>query len=406
MNLDVQTVITKEPLWTRNFVLAGLINAQMVVVFYLLIVVIGVYAVKELQSSTQAAGLISGIFVVGALLGRLFIGRVMNKLGTKNTLNLGLILYAIASLGYFFSGSENYLVALRFFHGIGLGVANTAVGTIIAQIIPSSRKGEGIGHYSMSTTIATAIGPFIGLSLLQHTNFTTIFLFCFALCIISLVTALFLKLPPESIHSSSNAHKAEKLPLFSLRSYLEPTALGIGVVIFIYALCYSSILSFIRFYAEEVNLTAAALYFFVVYSIAILLSRPFTGKWMDTYGENFLMYPCFFIFMAGLWLLSMATTMTMFLGAAFLIGLGFGNLQSISQAIAIKLSTRERMGFATATYFIFLDAGIGLGPFLLGGFVTSIGLSQLYLSLVGVVFISFILYYVVHGRKARLTSTD
>ena len=74
-------------------------------------------------------------------------------------------------------------------------MASTATGTIVAQIIPTTRKGEGIGYYSMSATLATAIGPFIGLYMSQHTSFEMIFSLCLALGIISLITAFFVNVP-------------------------------------------------------------------------------------------------------------------------------------------------------------------------------------------------------------------
>ena len=97
---------------------------------------------------------------------------------------------------FIFYAFRYHLPALaRLLHGITLGMASTATGTIVAQIIPKTRKGEGIGYYSMSATLATAIGPFIGLYMTQHTSFQMIFSFCLALGIISLITAFFVYVP-------------------------------------------------------------------------------------------------------------------------------------------------------------------------------------------------------------------
>ena len=109
--------------------------------------------------------------LLGLIFGRLFIGRVMDSIGLKRTLFIGLFMYILATALYFVHLGITFLLITRLVHGITLGIASTASGTIVAQIIPITRKGEGIGYYSMSSILATAIGPFIGLYMSQHTSY-------------------------------------------------------------------------------------------------------------------------------------------------------------------------------------------------------------------------------------------
>ena len=145
-------------LWTRNFILVSLMNFQLVLVFYLLVVVIVGYVVAELHASTAQAGLVSGLFIVGTLIGRLLVGKFLNRFGRKTTLIVGLSGFLIFSGLYFIHMSVGALLFVRFFHGFMMGVASTVLGTVIAQILPPKRRGEGIGYYSMSSTLGTAIG--------------------------------------------------------------------------------------------------------------------------------------------------------------------------------------------------------------------------------------------------------
>ena len=120
---------------------------------------------------------------------------------------------------------------------------------------------------------------------------------------------------------------------------------------------------------------------------------------MDEKGENYVMYPAFIILTVGLILLSSAhNSMTLLIAGAF-IGLGFGNIQSCTQAIAVKLSPTHRMGLATSTFFIFLDAGLGFGPYLLGLFIPIVSYSKLYFILGIIVLVSTSLYFLLHGKK-------
>ena len=388
-------------LWTKDFVIVSSINFFITLIFYLLMVTLAIYAVNELDASTSEAGLISGIFIIGTLIGRLFIGRFIDSIGRKKTLFIGLIFFTLTTLLYFVDLGIGFLLVNRLIHGMAMGMASTATGTIVAQIIPPTRKGEGIGYYSMSATLATAIGPFIGLFMAQHTSFQVIFSFCLALGVISLITAFFLYVPALKVTAKVTESKG-----FKLSNFIEPKALPISIITLLLAFCYSSVLSFISFYAIEIDLVNTASFFFVVYAVAVLLSRPFSGPLMDRKGSNFIMYPAFIIFGIGLLLLSMTTNSFTLLAAGFLIGLGFGNMQSSSQAIAVKLTPPHRMGMATSTFFIMLDAGLGFGPYILGFIIPITGYSTLYVILGVLVILTSVLYYFLHGKKERTARTN
>ncbi|MNN35296.1 major facilitator superfamily transporter [compost metagenome] len=113
-------------------------------------------------------------------------------------------------------------------------------------------------------------------------------------------------------------------------------------------------------------------------------------------------YPALVIFAIGMLLLSQTHSSIVFLTAAALIGLGYGNFQSCSQALAVRSIPRHRMGLANSTYFILLDLGLGLGPFALGYLVPGLGYRGLYLALVGVIVVGIAVYYVLHGRKDKV----
>lgn len=239
----------KPKLWTREFILISTVNFFLTLVFFLLIVTIAVYAVAEYDASTSEAGLVTGIAIIGTMTGRIIIGRLIEAIGRKRTLVIGLILFVLTTLLYFVNIGLGFLLVTRFLHGMTLGMASTAAGTIVAQIIPMTRKGEGIGYFSMSSTLATAVGPFIGLYMSQRTGFEMIFVLCVVLGVVSLVFALFTKVPPVDFSGKKDTTKG-----FKISAYLEPKALPIAIITLTAALCFSSILSFINFYAIEIDL--------------------------------------------------------------------------------------------------------------------------------------------------------
>ncbi|KAB2330463.1 MFS transporter [Cytobacillus depressus] len=389
---------TRDKLWTKDFILVSLVNFFLSLVFYLLIVTIGVYAVDKFSASTTQAGLIAGIYIIGTLLGRLIIGRFIEFLGRKRTLYMGLIFFTMVTLLYFVHYGVTFLLITRFLHGAAMGVASTAAGTIVTQVIPDERKGEGIGYYSMGAALATALGPFIGLYMSQYFNFQMIFILCLALGVISLAVSFSLYVP-----IMKGPQKTVDLKNFKISNFIELKALPIAVITFLSSFCYSGVLSYINFYAIEIDLVKAASFFFLVYSLAVLVSRPITGRLMDVKGANLVLYPAFFILGVGLLLLSFVEKSITLLAAGILIGLGFGNIQSCTQTIAVKLTPTERMGLATSTFFIFLEGGLGFGPYFLGYVIPITGYGILYAILGIAVLAISILYYFLHGKKEFTT---
>ena len=331
-------------------------------------------------------------------------GGYIDKYGKKRILFIGLILFTITTVLYFWANSLPLLLANRFLHGIGLGIASTATGTIVAQIIPAERRGEGVGYFSLSATLATAIGPFLGIYLKHNTSFPFIFGFCVLLGIISFLTVFLLNNHIIEMKQSTATVINNKKRL-SFSNFIEPKAIPIAVIVSLTALAYSSVLSFITFYSEEIRLVEAASFFFVVYAAAVLVSRPFTGRLFDLKGANVIMYPCLLIFSLGLLLLSLANNGFILLLAGAILGVGFGNVQSTTQAIAVKVTSPDRIGLATATFFIFLDAGFGIGPYILGMIIPLTGYRTLYLILSILVLALLALYYFMHGRKESLEVT-
>ncbi len=387
---------TREKLWTKDFIVMSVINFILMLIFYLLMVTMASFAVKEYHASVSQAGLISGIYIVGALIGRIITGRIIQRVGTKKILMIGLILFALTMSFYFIQAGITVLLMSRLVNGIAVGIASTATSTVVAQILPNTRRGEGIGYFSMSTTLGTAIGPFFGLMLSQHTTYFVIFSLCMFLAIIALVSAFFTKIP------KSEAPAVHEEKGFHFSQFIDRKALPIAIIMLLFALGYASLISYLNFFAEERDLVSASSFFFFVYAVAILLTRPFTGRIMDTKGANYIVYPCAIFFGVGLLLLSISHSTSLLLISGAIIGIGYGNISSTLQALAIKVTTFEKMGLATSTYFIGLDVGLGFGPYFLGFLIPSLGYSNLYVWL-GIFMIALmILYYFLHGKKDHL----
>ena len=397
INTELEAVTLKQSkLWTKDFIIMSSTSFFISLVYFLLMTTLAVYAIQQFSASESMAGLAASIFVIGAVFSRLFTGRYIEIIGRKKVLFTGLLLFLAATLLYFTITNMYLLLLVRFIHGAAFGISTTALATIVMDIIPTERRGEGTSYFSLNITLATSIGPFLGLYLSQHADFSMIFIVCTVLSMISVIISLFSKIP----RSAMTDDQRNSLKGFKLSSFLEKKAVPISLMITIMGFAYSGVLSFITAYATEINLIEAASFFFLVYSIVLLISRPFTGKLLDKKGDNFVIYPAIISLAIGLLILSQSYNSFTLLLASVFIALGFGTMQSCFQAIAIKESPQHRVGLATSTFLICMDLGVGIGPFLLGSIIPMFGFRGLYLTLAIVVFLSILLYFSLHGKKA------
>lgn len=391
----------KEKLWTKPFIYTSLVNFVLMLSMYLLLVTMAGYAIRTFAASTSVAGLVASIFIIGVLIGRLYAGKQIEQTGPKKMLIVGIIIFVIMSFFYFFNVGLYGLLAVRVIQGLGVGLATTATGTIVAQVIPPSRNGEGISYFSISVVLSTAIGPLIGIMLIDAFSYTSIFIFSTVVGTLSLVMAWTIQAPKVEREKADAADGTQGKKKLRFGDLFEPRAIPVSFATLVLALGYSGILSFITTYAEEIQLEKAGGMFFFVYAVVILFSRPFTGKLMDVRGANSVAYPAIILFALGMLLISQAESSLVFLISAVLIGLGYGNFQSCTQALAIKVTPIHRMGLANSTYFIFLDIALGFGPLLLGLIVPVFGFRGLYAILAGVILIGLYVYDLMHGRKDR-----
>lgn len=391
----------RSKLWTKDFCVVSLTNFFLYFIHYLLIACITVFTAEKFHASASMGGLAAGIFIIGMLFGRLYSGKYIEKLGRKKMLCIGIVFSLITILLYFAVTNLSLLLLIRFLHGIGFGIASTATGTIVANVIPDERRGEGTGYYALSTTLASAIGPFLGIFINQHYGFRTNFIICTVLIVISFFISMMLRVPKAAVnHVHANHVKG-----FKLSNFFEPKALPISVVSILIGVTYSSILSFLNTYAQQIHLVDVASFFFIVYAIATLVSRPFTGRLFDKKGENIVVYPALILFAIGFLVISQAHHGSMLLLSAVLIGVGYGSFIPSAQAIAVKVAPRERMGLATSTFFMFADFGAGFGPFIIGFLIPSLGFSNLYIVMAVIVLADMILYHFLHGRKKSNRTT-
>ena len=396
--MDSQINIQKEKLFNIGFITITTINFIVFLIYYCFVVITAKFATSELGANPAQAGFAAGIYIIGTLIARLYIGKKLELIGRKQMLRFGAIIYLITTIAYLISTNIIILDTVRFLNGFAYGTISTAANAIVTAYIPKSRNGEGINYYGLSTSLAAAIGPFIGILLLPIVGFKSVIILAIILSI--LVTVACFLFPVQNIELTDE-HR-ETLNSWALNTFIEYKVLFISIVAFLIGLSYSSVLGFLSIYADNLGLSNAGAFFFVVYALIITLTRPFAGQIFDAKGENAVMYPSFLFLAIGLLTLSYTTTSFMLLLSGALIGLGYGTFMSNGQAVCLKLVEPSKVSIALSTYFIGLDLGLGFGPYALGTVHSFLSYSGIYVLCAVLTVAVAILYAIFYkGKDAK-----
>ena len=396
--MDSQINIQKEKLFNTGFITITTINFIVFLIYYCFVVITAKFATSELGANPAQAGFAAGIYIIGTLIARLYIGKKLELIGRKQMLRFGAIIYLITTIAYLISTNIIILDTVRFLNGFAYGTISTAANAIVTAYIPKSRNGEGINYYGLSTSLAAAIGPFIGILLLPIVGFKSVIILAIVLSV--LVTVACYLFPVQNIELTDDHKKL--LNSWSLNTFIEYKVLFISIVAFLIGLSYSSVLGFLSIYADNLGLSTAGAFFFVVYALIITFTRPFAGQIFDAKGENAVMYPSFIFLAIGLLTLSYTTTSFMLLLSGALIGLGYGTFMSNGQAVCLKLVESSKVSIALSTYFIGLDLGLGFGPYALGTVHSFLSYSGIYILCAALTVAVAILYAIFYkGKDAK-----
>lgn len=370
------------------------------------------YCLITYQTDATTAGFAASVFIVGALFARFLGGGIIDFFGRKNCLLVGTLVMTLCAMLYVVQAGLTLLFAVRIIHGFAYGISQTAISSIATEAIPEQRKGEGVGYFMLSATFGSAVGPFLGTVVAEYLNYTVLFMICAVSIGFGFLLALAVHEPHQkasqnitSEHSegSSEAHAPGgiahlghrlKHARFSLSSFIEIRALPISCSVALALLAYGAVITYLDSFAAEQHMIQAASLFFVVYSIVMLLARPFTGRAFDRQGDFVVMTAGFCSFAVGMVCMGLAHNGLVLLVAACFLGFGVGTINPCGLTLAIQKSPSYRLTTANSTFSCVNDAAIGLAPALVGWTIPLIGYNGLFLALCAAVLMALALYVV------------
>jgi MFS family permease len=315
----------------------------------------------------------------------MFWGNLADRWLRQGVYLIGVALIAVLSPLFTVTVLLPVIIGLRFLQGVGFSGSSTAGAAMSADLIPASRRAEGVGYYTLANTIGMAFGPALGLGVLQSFGPAWLFATSVTSGAVAFGLGLFLRYERTRHHAASAVedevlspadpmaaepsstipvHAASPSPKKSNR-FVEPTVLPTSVVFLFVIIPYGAIMAFIAAYGLEQGVTQIGLYF-TVFAVALFGVRLVIGRISDKHGVTVAFVPAIIAMAAGLVVLWWADSLPVFLLSAVLFGLGFGIALPLLQATAYTFAPAERRGAASATFFATADIAYGVGAMLLG----------------------------------------
>lgn len=370
-----------DKVFTKNFILMFVSNLLICIGFYMLMPVLPVYAVHNLNISNDIVGLIVGVFAFSAVLVRPFAGILVDNIGRMAIYIPALIIFALCSLGYAFAASIIGLLLFRIFHGVAWSGVSTANSAIVADIVPISVRGQGMGYFGLSMTIAMALGPALGVYLIDKLSYFNIFIICSSISFTALFVSIFVR-PPK--------YEIKKIKL-SITSLFEKRVLGLSLIQYFYGFASSSVMTFAVLHGVDRNIAGIG-YYYLIFAIFVSIVRTFGGKILDKKGPALFLYSGHLIYMLGCFLLAFSYSSVPFLISAALTGFGAGLIMPTLMMMMVNLVTPNRRGAASATVLSAMDIGVGTGAISMGYVAHIFGYDGMYI-FAAIVFIIPLLWF-------------
>ena len=364
-----------DKLWNRNYCKVMAANFTLFFAFYVLTPLLPLYLSEHFGATKDVIGLVLSGYTITALLVRPFSGYVVDSFPRKTVLMLSFGVFAMFFAGYLAASTLLLFTIVRTLHGGPFGALTVANSTVAIDVLPSSRRTEGIGYYGLSNNLAMAIAPTIGIFIYQLTNS---FEFLFWLALIVATTGWLIDSTVKLKPRDSSQARISRLSLdrfFLTRGWL----LGLNMVAFGFS--FGVLSNYLAIYGKEVmGITGGTGTYFMLCSVGLILSRlqgskalrdgrvthnAATGMVISLVGYTI------FIFMPTLFVSNHTAIMIGYYGSALLIGLGNGHMWPAFQNMTINVATNKQRGTANSTILISWDIGMGLG-ILAGGIVAEL----------------------------------
>ena len=399
--------VTQDRLFTRDYIFVCIAAFMMSFSFFILVPTLPMYLKDTFGISPALVGVVLSCYVIAVLSIRPMTGFIADTLPRKRVYIVSYAIFVTSFLGYFFITKTLALfILLRVLHGFSFGMLTTAGNTLVIDVMPSSRRGEGLGYYGVTNNLAMAFGPMVGLFVISSGNYTLLFLTSLVTGSIGLVLGALVRAPRKMLEKTEFKLSAD--------SFFLKEGIRACFAFFLLAIPYGMTTSYMALYAAASGITHNAGLFFTVMAAGLITSRLNSGKRVDRgfVTETIIVGICIALvggfgeaILSTISAWNIAAGYATYFLTAFLFGYGYGTMFPAYNTLFINLAPNSRRATANATYLTGWDVGIGSGM-LLGGYISEYGYLYCYMLGAVLIFVALLFFkYIVtphfHTHKLR-----
>ncbi len=339
--------------WNRDFLLslASYFFLFMAVsLFFLLPVVLEKFGPRQ-----SRIGLIMGIHSVVAIAVRPFFGRLIDVRGGRRIALLGMFIFIFAVPFFHFVNDAGWLpFLLRALTGLGWGISMTATIALCSDLAPADRLARSMGVIGVAGLVANALGPLLAEELIRRGgaaalyNVSLVFLLAALGCVMAARQA-----PKPECGDGSGGLKALKLVPWALAAIVGSVPVFHGAI-------RGAMIYFIAVFGNSIGIGRIGP-FFVVFSLAAILTRFRLSDLSDRFGRKTIILPAALIIVGNLFVIAQVRSFPLLIVTGFVGGLGQGLIFPALSTYIIDFLGRENKGLAISLYNSLFDVGMGLG---------------------------------------------
>ena len=344
--------MAKDKLVSPSFCYILAANFLLYFAFYLIMPILPFYLQEQFGADKSMIGFILSCYTIAALSIRPFSGYLLDTFARRPLYLLAYSVFMVIFAGYIVAGFLTVFIILRILHGLAFGMVTVSGNTIVIDILPSSRRGEGIGYYGLANNLAMSFGPMIGLFMHNSVSYTVIFACALASCLLGLFMASLVKTPYKQ--------PVKKEPI-SLDRFFLLKGTWAGIALLMLSIPYGMTTTYVAMYADEIGITVNSGLYFTFMAIGLAVSRLFSGRQVDKGRVTLVIALGMYLAIISFFALALEFTSWLYIGIALLQGVAFGTMFPAFNTLFVNLAPNRQRGTATSTYLTCWDVGIGIG---------------------------------------------
>src|SRR5688572_11381779 len=312
------------------------------------------FHILALGGGPSAAGLFLGILTYASALSAPVTGSMADRAGARRVLIVASVAITAFAIAYALIPDYRLMLALVFVHGVFWSGLLTASAAYMTNILPETRRAEGLAYWGLSTIAAIAVAPSIGFWVFQF-GWAALCLETAALN--AIMAAIAWRLPPQRIATVPASGRSGRV--------IEWRVLVLSFTLFLYSFGYGGITSFTALYADASGTTPKSIYLTAL-AVSMLVTRPLAGRLGDRFGYRKVFLPCLVLITVGLACLVFGGTRFWLVTSAMIFGAGFGTAYPVFASYVMRHVGADRRGAAFGAILACFDTGIGTGSTTMG----------------------------------------